>query len=57
MSKDITVEDQKQFSHGGTWGIPLRSADLDLVDKIKSKTAGKFTIVDVVEWLEFGLNA
>jgi hypothetical protein len=54
---DIISPDQKQFQHGGTWGILVRHADGDLVEQIKDKAGGKFTSVDVAVWKGFDLEA
>ena len=54
---EIIAPDQKQFQHGGTWGLLVGEADRELLELIKSQTAGKFTNVDVAAWKVFDLEA
>jgi hypothetical protein len=44
----IVAEDEKQFQHGGTFGILVREAIRELVDQIKRKAVGKCTDIDVL---------
>ncbi|KAF1963160.1 hypothetical protein CC80DRAFT_487555 [Byssothecium circinans] len=54
---DIISPDQKQFQHGGTWGILVRDTDSELVEQIKNKAVGKFNTVAVSAWKGFDLEA